>query len=141
MASDPPDGTLRDWNDIANKEEWQVLLLGNGLNMNVWEPFGYRSLFDKAATAHLTNADRALFGGRTNFERVMGDLSTAIRVADIVGVSTDRLYERYRSIQQALRHAVRQVHLNRTHVPMRRSGRSAMSWRATSGSSPPRTTS
>jgi hypothetical protein len=104
MADGTPDGSLHQWEDIAD-EDWQVLLLGNGLSKNVWEPFGYRALFDHAAKSELTDADRALFAGTTNFERVLADLSTAIRVAEICGVSTDRLFERYRSIQRALGHA------------------------------------
>lgn len=117
MANAPPDGTLHDWEDIAKSEDWQVLLLGNGLSRHVWEPFGYRALFDHAARAELTEADRALFGSQTNFERVLGDLSTAIRVTDLAGLKSDKLYERYRSIQRALGHAVRRVHLTRSQVP------------------------
>jgi hypothetical protein len=114
-----PDGTLHDWNKIVDAEAWQALLLGNGLSINVWEPFGYRSLMDQAAKAQLTDADRALFDGTTNFERVLADVNTAVRVTEAVGVDADPLYERYRSIQRALGHAVRQVHLARAQVPTR----------------------
>lgn len=116
MAGEP-DGTLQDWGDVAAAEAWQALLLGNGLSINVWEPFGYRTLMAQAAKEHLTDADRALFGGTPNFERVLADLNTAIRVAEVVGVDPEPLYERYRSIQRALGHAVRQVHLARSQVP------------------------
>ena len=115
MAGEP-DGTLCDWRDIADAEAWQGLLLGNGLSINVWEPFGYRSLME-AATAQLTDADRALFDGTTNFERVLADVNTAVRVAEAAGVDTGPLYERYQSIQRALGHAVREVHLARAGVP------------------------
>jgi hypothetical protein len=117
VAEDAPDGTLHDWEDIAIAEDWQVLLVGNGLSRNIWEPFGYSNLFDDAARAELTEKDRALFEGTTNFERVLGDLSTAIRVAQVVGLGTDRLYDRYRNVQRALGQAVRRVHLNRMQVP------------------------
>jgi hypothetical protein len=117
MANDAPDGTLYSWSDIEDAEGWEVLLLGNGLSMNVWKPFGYRALFDHAAKAKLTDEDRALFAGMSNFERVLADLSTAIRVASVIGLKTDEFYERYRSIQRALGHAVREVHLIRSHVP------------------------
>lgn len=117
MAADPPDGSLYDWNDLVDEEEWEVLLLGNGLSVNVWEGFGYRRLLDQAARAQLTDTDKAIFSGRTNFERVLNDLSTAIRINDLAGLPTDPLYERYRSIQQALGRAVREVHPNRTAVP------------------------
>jgi hypothetical protein len=117
MSSAPPDGSLYSWDDIADLAEWQVLLLGNGLSVNVWPPFGYRALFDHAARAELTDEDRALFAGTTNFERVLADLNTAIRVAGIAGLPTDKLYARYQSIQRALGSAVREVHLTRSEVP------------------------
>ncbi len=116
MAGEP-DGTLCDWREIVDAEAWQGLLLGNGLSINVWEPFGYQTLMEQAAREHLTGADRALFDGTTNFERVLADVNTAVRVAETVGVDAGRLYERYRSIQRALGHAVRQVHLARAQVP------------------------
>lgn len=116
MAGEP-DGTLCDWEDVAGEEDWQGLVLGNGLSVNVWEPFGYQTLMEQAAQAELTDEDRALFAGRTNFERVLADVSTAIRVCDVASVGTEKLYERYRSIQRALGHAVRQVHLTRSQVP------------------------
>lgn len=117
MAGDAPDGTLHDWGDIADEEDWQVLLLGNGLSRNVWKPFGYRALFDRAAKEALTDEERALFGGETNFERVLGELSTAIRAAEILGVSPRRFYRSYGRIQRALGQAVRRVHLTRTQAP------------------------
>ena len=118
MAGEP-DGTLHDWEEIADAEAWQGLLLGNGLSINVWKPFGYQSLMEQAAKAQLTDEDRALFDGTTNFERVLADVNTAVRVAEAVGVDSSRLVERYRSIQRALGHAVRQVHLARAQVPAR----------------------
>jgi hypothetical protein len=102
VSSDQPDGTLRHWDDIAALEDWQVLLLGNGLSINVWPSFGYRSLLDYAARAELTQTDRALFAGGTNFEAVLSDLINAIRICEIGGVGTTKLYARYRSIQEAL---------------------------------------
>ena len=118
MAGEP-DGTLHDWREIDDAEPWQGLLLGNGLSINVWEPFGYQTLMEQAAKAQLTNADRALFDGTTNFERVLADVNTAVRVTEAVGLDASPLYERYRSIQRALGHAVRQVHLARARVPTR----------------------
>src|SRR4051812_1945246 len=111
MALKPPDGRLHHWEDIEDEQDWEVLLLGNGLSVNVWPKFKYGSLFDHARRGGLTAEDRALFDGSPNFERVLGDLNVAIRTADLVGVDTRLLYERYRSIQLALGHAVRAVHL------------------------------
>lgn len=117
MTGTSPDGTLLDWGEVAELHDWQVLLLGNGLSINVWEPFRYHRLLDRAATSHLTEGDLALFAGTTNFERILADISTAIRVCDIAGVDTSPLYDRYRSVQQALGQAIRQVHPSLSQVP------------------------
>lgn len=116
MAGEP-DGTLLDWRDIAGKHKWEVLLLGNGMSINVWEPFGYRELFDAAKTAGLSAEDREIFASSPNFERVLGELLTAIRINDTYGLETGPLLKRYRSIQRALVDAVRAVHLNATRIP------------------------
>jgi hypothetical protein len=92
-------------------------MLGNGLSINVWEPFGYHRLLDRARHGHLTADDLALFASTTNFERILADISTAIRVCDVVGVDTAPLYARYASIQLALGHAIRQVHPLLSEVP------------------------
>lgn len=116
MAGEP-DGTLLDWREIATLHEWDTLLLGNGMSINIWEPFGYRKLYDRAKSGGLSARDRALFRSTPNFERVLADLLTAIRVNDAVGVETDPLLERYRNIQQALVKAVRGVHIKLSRVP------------------------
>lgn len=116
MAGEP-DGTLLDWREIAASHEWDTLLLGNGMSINIWEPFGYRKLYDRAKSGGLSYRDRALFRSTPNFERVLADLLTAIRVNDAVGVETDPLLERYRNIQQALVKAVRGVHIKLSRVP------------------------
>lgn len=117
MADETPDGSLRSWEQLKEEHHWQVLLLGNGLSVNVWSGFGYDRLLDHAAQSELTDVDKAMFGGRVNFERVLDDLSTAIRVNEIAGLDTAPLYERYRSIQRALGRAVREVHPNRSSIP------------------------
>ncbi len=116
MAAEVPDGTLLDWRDIED-EGWETLLLGNGLSINVWPRFRYPSLFDHAKRGGLTPEDRALFQGTPNFERVLGDLNTAIRLGDVLSMDTRPFYERYQSIQRALGHAIREVHLTRSQVP------------------------
>lgn len=112
------DGRLLDWRDIKDEFEWDTLLLGNGMSINVWEPFGYRALFDKAKADHLTGPDRRLFEHTPNFERVLGDLLTAMRVNDALDLPTKPLLERYRHIQRALAVAVKAVHINREGVPL-----------------------
>jgi hypothetical protein len=111
------DGSLCDWRDIAETYEWDVLLLGNGLSINVWDGFRYGKLFDHAGNAGLTPDDLALFSGAPNFERILADLNTAIRVAEVKGVDPRAFYESYRRIQLALGHAIRQVHPHRIQVP------------------------
>jgi uncharacterized protein DUF4917 len=117
VTSSAIDGSLMRWEEVAGAEKWQALLLGNGLSINVWPNFGYGSLFDHAQDGNLTDEDRALFEGTTNFERVLADLNIAIRTCDLVGVDTAPLYARYHSIQLALGHAIREVHLKRSQVP------------------------
>ncbi len=117
MAGEP-DGTLVDWRDIATSYRWDTLLLGNGMSINVWEPFGYRKLYDRAKLGDLSAQDRKLFSSTPNFERVLADLLTAIRVSDAVGLDTKPLLERYRKIQRALVQAVREVHIKLSRVPL-----------------------
>lgn len=117
MATDPPDGSLADWRDIEDAHPWQTLLLGNGLSINVWPRFAYGSLFDHATSGGLTAVDCALFDGTTNFEAVLGDLRTAIRIGALIGAPTTTFEQRYQSIQLALGHAVREVHVPPACVP------------------------
>ena len=111
------DGTLLHWDDVAEEEKWEVLLVGNGLSINIWPDFGYSSLFEYARDdGGLAKADLALFDRTPNFELVLGDLSTAIRVSEAIGQDPAPFERRYRRIQRALGHAIRQVHLARTQV-------------------------
>ncbi len=116
MAGEP-DGTLFDWADIATSHRWDTLLLGNGMSINVWEPFGYRNLYDRARLSGLSARGHKLFSSTPNFERVLADLLTAIRVNDAVGLDTRPLLKCYRNIQKALIQAVRGVHLKLGQVP------------------------
>src|SRR5260221_12637662 len=116
MAGEP-DGTLFDWRDIATSHKLDTLLLGNGMSIKIWEPFGYRKLYDRAKFGDLSARDRKLFSSTQNFERELADLLTAIRVNDAVGIDTKPFLERYRVIQLALVHAFREVHLKLNRVP------------------------
>jgi len=117
MAGEP-DGTLVEWSDIVPRYRWDTLLLGNGMSINIWEPFGYRNLYDRAKHSGLSTEDRELFSSTPNFERVLADLLTAIRVNGAIGLDTGPLLERYRNIQRALVQAVREVHLKLGRVPL-----------------------
>jgi len=118
MAPITIDGSLKAWDDVAREQVWSALLLGNGLSINVWPRFAYGSLFDNARTGGLTDADRALFDGTRNFERALSDLMTAMRVGGVLGLNTQPILARYQSIQIALGHAIRAVHLNRNRIPV-----------------------
>ncbi|HST34026.1 MAG TPA: DUF4917 family protein [Solirubrobacteraceae bacterium] len=111
------DGTLEFWPDLAEDYAGAALLCGNGLSVNVWPAFAYGSLFEHARDGGLTAEDLELFADTENFERVLSDLNTAIRVNETLAQPTDAIFERYRSIQRGLGHAVREVHLTRTQVP------------------------
>lgn len=117
MPTPPLDGSLDPWPDLAPRFSGAALLIGNGLSINVWPPFAYSSLFEHALTGGLSTEDRALFAGTENFERVLSDLNTAIRVNEVLSLPADRIYERYHSLQRALGQAIRAVHLTRTQVP------------------------
>lgn len=79
--------------------------------------FGYSSLFDKASD--LTAPDRKLFESlRTrNFERVLGELATAIRMAEALGQDPEPYLARYKSVQLALGKTIQSVHVNQASIP------------------------
>jgi hypothetical protein len=124
LGSHPIDGTLASWQEVtAECDEWSSLLLGNGLSRNVWGSFGYPSLFDEALRGErpesLTAADRGLFEalGTKNFERVLAELASAIRVAEALGEDAGTYLDRYQSVQRALGSAVQSVHVRYSGVP------------------------
>ena len=49
----PIDGSLPAWEDVADEADWKVLLLGNGLSVNVWGDFAYGSLDWKQSAINL----------------------------------------------------------------------------------------
>jgi Domain of unknown function (DUF4917) len=117
VTLDAIDGSLLPWWEVEPRHPWSALLIGNGLSINVWPQFAYGSLFDHARNGNLTEADRALFHGTRNFERVLSDLMTAMRVNRALGVDAGHILERYRSIQVALGRAIREVHVWQARIP------------------------
>lgn len=111
MTSYTIDGLLQPWEAVAARHAWGALLLGNGLSINIWPRFAYASLFDA-----LSEADRPLFDGTQNFERALSDLTTAIRVNAALGIDSAPILDRYRSIQVALGHAIREVHIRQARI-------------------------
>ncbi len=111
------DASLADWDEVtAECDEWAALLLGNGLSRNVSDGFGYPSLFDKAGA--LTAPDRALFEalGTRNFERVLGQLASAIRMAEALGEDPKPYLDHYKTVQLALGKAVQSVHVRQSSI-------------------------
>ena len=114
------DGQLASWDDVKDACKWSALLLGNGLSRQAWDGFGYGSLFIEAQRGgehgQLTPADLRLFTAleTENFERVLGELSIAIRMAAALSLDATPYYERYASIKAALVAAIRNVHISLT---------------------------
>jgi hypothetical protein len=106
MRQPLPDGSLMSWEDIRQEYPWSVLLLGNGLSVGVWPRFAYPSLFKKAQSLGagvLSPEDLALFErlGTQNFEFVLGQLNSAVAVAEAIGNDSTELLARYQSVQRA----------------------------------------
>jgi hypothetical protein len=102
---------LVEWEEIASAFDGAALLVGNGLSISVAPAFAYGSLFDHAG---LSTADRRLFAAfdkTTNFERVLNHLRSAIVAAKTLGVDAAPYEERRVAIQEALGHAVHDVHV------------------------------
>ena len=108
---------LPTWEEVAGEADWSALLLGNGFSRNIWERFGYMSLFDTACSEELedklNHEDIDLFEhlDTHNFEAVLSALSTAITITKALGHDSDFLCRRMNSIRQALISAVYSVHL------------------------------
>jgi len=117
--TEPPTGELVPWSDIFTDYDGAALLLGNGLSRNVWEPFGYRSLYEEAQASGLPPECQTLFAehGGTNFERVLAALRIAIHIADTLHMDRAPMLATYQEVKRALGRAVRAVHLPREDVP------------------------
>lgn len=122
MNRHPASGALLEWNEIAH-HGWQILLLGNGLSINVSPFFGYRSLYKEANDPNfkegLSQSERAIFDAfrTTNFEAVLARLRDGIVLAETMGEDTEPYRRRFREVQAALGRTVRRVHLERSEIP------------------------
>jgi hypothetical protein len=94
------DGRLMSWPDVEGLAEWDGLLLGNGMSINVWRGFDYVSLYEEA---QLSTKDAACFNvlETTNFEVVLGSLDNSIKLVKAAGYKSNFLAERRRSPQRA----------------------------------------
>ena len=119
MAEISLDGSLRDWSELAD-HDWEAILVGNGLSINVSRDFGYASLFKEAGKAKdgLHEKDREIFKkfDTTNFEEVLAKLRDSIAIAEVLGRNPKPMRRRFYSVQAALGAAVRRVHLERDEL-------------------------
>jgi hypothetical protein len=115
----PIDGSLPAWSEVEHAADWQALLVGNGMSVNVWSGFAYRSLYEKARAGRLLgSADDRLFErfGTENFETVLARLNTAIEALVALGGDIRVLDQRRRSIRAALGATIHAVHIQRINI-------------------------
>lgn len=103
------DSDLADWSTLAGND-WSTLLLGNGLSMNLWAGFGYKSLY---ASAKLSNEAKAIFTelGTTNFEQCLECLHHANIALRALKDSTARVDTVYEQVRDSLFETVGEVHI------------------------------
>lgn len=118
MQDQQINSNLISWSEIKEKS-WNSLLLGNGFSINIWERFGYKSLFEVAAGDELQNKltaqSIALFDklNSNNFEDVLRVLFHARLVDEQLGSPQAASIETlYTDTKNALAAAV-----NYSHVP------------------------
>src|SRR5947209_7483897 len=88
VSADAYVGKLLDWAEVEAAEDWDALVLGNGMSINIWGDFNYGSLYEQAdKSGFLSETDRRLFERLqvTNFEEVLRKLSDAILIGDAIG--------------------------------------------------------
>lgn len=116
------DDSLHNWAELQDQEDWSGLLIGNGFSQNLWQRFGYASLFETASQgdgAQLSVADISLFDRveTRNFEVVLSALATSKTVSAALEQPLAPFSEREDSIRQALIRAVHSVHVPWLSVP------------------------
>ena len=111
------DKNLIEWNEIKDLE-WKNLLLGNGFSINIWDKFGYGTLFELAQTEHvdekLSEESLALFDKlrSSNFEDVLRILYHAKLVDEQLGDPQKESIETlYSTTKNALASAVNFAHI------------------------------
>lgn len=92
------------------------MLIGNGMSINVWPRFAYKSLLEQA---NLTSAAAQLFAdlATTNFEVVLEGLWHAERVLHALRQPNANVKDFYRSVQDALFEAIHRVHVPWNSIP------------------------
>lgn len=56
------DNKLESWSDVAKKQNWGTLLLGNGASITISQKYQYKSLYEKAKTdGHISGVEVDFF--------------------------------------------------------------------------------
>lgn len=117
MAELKIDENLVQWDELSELG-WENLLLGNGFSINIWEKFGYGTLFDLAKSdrvdVQLEAEGLALFDhlNSSNFEDVLRILYHAKLVDEQLGEPQKENIQRlYENTKNALGSAVNYAHI------------------------------
>lgn len=111
------DANLINWSELTDLG-WKNLLLGNGFSINIWEKFGYGTLFELAqkdvVDTKIAVEGLALFGHlkSSNFEDVLRILYHAQLVDEQLGNPQEtEIRELYENIKNSLGSAVNYAHI------------------------------
>jgi len=111
------DENLVEWDDLSSKD-WKNLLIGNGFSINIWEKFGYGTLYELAKSddvdTPLSDKEVALFDhlGSSNFEDVLRILYHAKIVDEQLGSpQEEEISGLYVNTKNALASAVSYAHI------------------------------
>ncbi len=128
------DDKLPSWDKTEPRHEWKGILVGNGASRAVWDDFQYTSLYETSLSGgpygkvnkylrpyaeerglwhSLTKTDQVIFESMKtqNFEQVLSALMTARTVCESLNIETATIQSCYKSVQNALIHAVKHVHI------------------------------
>ncbi|MFT6909378.1 MAG: hypothetical protein ACJAS1_006094 [Oleiphilaceae bacterium] len=111
------DENLVKWSELSS-QDWKNLLIGNGFSINIWEKFGYGTLYDLAKSedvdSPLSEKEVALFDhiGSSNFEDVLRILYHAKVVDEQLGdPQKEEINTLYVNTKNALAAAVNYAHI------------------------------
>lgn len=109
VVSNSIDENLATWSTLIDGD-WATLLLGNGMSINLWIGFGYKSLY---AAASLSDEAKAIFSelGTTNFEQCLECLHHANIVLRALRKSTVQVNHTYETVKDALFDTIGEIHV------------------------------
>ncbi|WP_321386697.1 DUF4917 family protein [Alcaligenes phenolicus] len=116
------DENLVEWGELSS-QDWKNLLVGNGFSINIWEMFGYGTLYELAKSdaveTPLSDKEIALFDhlGSSNFEDVLRILYHAKLVDEQLGCpQKEEINSLYVNTKNALASAVNYAHIPHTSI-------------------------